>query len=189
MYLIVGLGNPGRKYKNTPHNAGFMTVSRLAKRFGKRFRKNEYKAYSAKCRIGGEDVLLLKPVTYMNSSGEAVAPVAEKYGIPHSNIIVIYDEKDLDVGKVRIRKEGHSVPSHNGLKSVINELGGQDFVRVRFGIGKPQDNERLMDHVLHRLDKKELEGYGPVIEKCADACIDIIENGIEHAQQLYSTKS
>ncbi|MBQ4288555.1 MAG: aminoacyl-tRNA hydrolase [Clostridia bacterium] len=189
MFLIVGLGNPGLKYRKTPHNAGFMTADRLAKKLGLRFRKTEEKAYAAKGRIGDEDVIILKPLTYMNLSGDAVGPAAKKYGVPHDRIIVIHDEKDLDVGKVRIRKGGHSIPSHNGLKSVINGIGGNDFIRIRFGVGKQRGEQKLMDHVLHRLSRDEQKEYDAVIENCADACIEIIRNGLEHAQQLYSTKS
>ena len=189
MFLIVGLGNPGLKYRKTPHNAGFMTADRLAKKLGLRFRRSEEKAYAARGKIGDEDVIILKPLTYMNLSGDAVGPAARKYDVADDHIIIIHDEKDLDVGKVRIRKGGHSVPSHNGLKSVINSLGGNGFIRIRFGVGRQQGEQRLMDHVLHKLTKEEAKEYDAVIENCADACIEIVRNGLEHAQQMYSTKS
>ncbi len=151
MYLIAGLGNPGLKYRKTPHNAGFLAADALAKNLGARFvKKGNGKV--AEARIGAQKVLIVKPQTFMNLSGECIAPLAQYYRIPAEHIVICYDDKDLEPGKLRIRKEG-SAGSHNGMKSVILSLGTQAFPRIRMGIGAPR-GMRLMDHVLHKLTKR-----------------------------------
>ena len=187
MYLIAGLGNPGLKYRKTPHNAGFMAVDALAHQHKLRFVKSKFDAQEAELRLGGEKVLILKPQTYMNLSGKSIAAAAKYYNIPSENIIVIYDDKDLALGKLRIRAKGSS-GSHNGMKSIIECLGTENFARVRFGIGKPPEGMRLMDYVLHKIDRQEKAAYEQAAEDSAMAAQEIIVNGLESAQQKYSSK-
>lgn len=187
MYLIVGLGNPGLKYRKTPHNAGFMALDELAGRWKVRFSKSAFEAQAAKLFLGGEKVLLLKPQTFMNLSGRSVAAAARYYNIPPEKIIVIYDDKDMALGKLRIRAKG-SAGSHNGMKSVIECLGTEEFPRVRFGIGKPPEGMRLMDYVLHHLSREEQRLYAESAEKSAQAAMEIVVHGLEAAQQKYSSK-
>lgn len=187
MYLIVGLGNPGLKYRKTPHNAGFMALDAIAEQYKLRFSKKQFEGHLAELQVNGQKVLLLKPQTFMNLSGRSVAAAAAYYHIPGDHIIVIYDDKDMDLGKLRIRAKG-SAGSHNGMKSVIECLGTEQFMRVRFGIGKPPEGMRLMDHVLHKLGREERELYRQSAEKSAMAALEIVTAGLESAQQKYSSK-
>ena len=187
MYLIVGLGNPGLKYRKTPHNAGFMALDALAREKKLRFSKSRFEGQTAELNVGGEKVLLLKPQTFMNLSGKSVAAAANYYRIPSEHIIVIYDDKDLEPGKLRIRAKG-SAGSHNGMKSVIASLGTEQCPRVRFGIGKPPEGMRLMDYVLHKLSREEKELYEQTAQKSAQAALEIVSAGLEVAQQKYSSK-
>lgn len=187
MYLIVGLGNPGLKYRKTPHNAGFMALDELAVQQKVRFSKSAFEAQAAELFLGGEKVLLLKPQTFMNLSGRSVAAAARYYNIPPEHIVVVYDDKDMALGKLRIRAKG-SAGSHNGMKSVIECLGTEEFPRVRFGIGKPPEGMRLMDYVLHHLSREEQRLYAESAEKSAQAAMEIVVHGLEAAQQKYSSK-
>ncbi|MGI6665213.1 MAG: aminoacyl-tRNA hydrolase [Christensenellaceae bacterium] len=187
MYIVAGLGNPGLKYKKTPHNAGFMAVDALAKQLGIRFRKKKFQANLAEGMLGGEKVLLLKPLTYMNKSGEAIREALSYYGVDSRNLIVIYDDKDLALGKLRIRAKGTG-GSHNGMKSIITQLKTEDFYRIRFGIGAPENGMRLMNYVLHKLSKQELIEYNRMAELAAEAAQVLIQEGLEKAQQQYSSK-
>ena len=130
MYLVVGLGNPDKKYLNTFHNMGFMCVDKLAQKLGVTFDKGECKAVTAHARVGGEKVIIAKPVTYMNLSGEAVQELCHKYKIEKGNLIVVYDDIDIPMGNIRIRKEG-SAGTHNGMRNIIKMISTTDFVRVR----------------------------------------------------------
>ena len=186
MYLVAGLGNPGLKYRKTPHNAGFLAADALAEALGARFvRKGKGKI--AEARVGSEKVLIVKPQTFMNLSGDCIAPLAEYYKVPPEHVVVCYDDKDLEPGKLRIRSEG-SAGSHNGMKSVIARLGTQKFPRIRMGIGSPQ-GMRLMDYVLHKLSKQEQAIYAKMAEDAADAALLLMREGIEAAQQRYSSKA
>ena len=187
MYLIVGLGNPGLKYRRTPHNAGFMALDALADEWKLRFTKSRFEGQTAELSLGGEKILLLKPQTFMNLSGRSVAAVANYYRIPAEHIIIIYDDKDLAPGKLRIRAKG-SAGSHNGMKSVIECLGTEQFPRVRFGIGKPPEGMRLMDYGLHKLNREEKRLYEQTAQKSAQAALEIVTAGLEAAQQKYSSK-
>ena len=160
MYLIVGLGNPGAKYAHTRHNVGFLTVDELAERQNAPVQKLKFKALTNLLTIAGEKVLVMKPVTYMNLSGEAVRPAADFYKIPPERILVISDDTALDPGKLRIRTKG-SAGGHNGLKNIIQHLGTDQFPRVRVGVGeKPHPDYDMADWVLGKLqgeDKKAVE--------------------------------
>ncbi|MBT4856974.1 aminoacyl-tRNA hydrolase [Candidatus Uhrbacteria bacterium] len=155
--LIVGIGNPGKKYENTRHNAGFMVVDALAQQLGwnwsKKFLIN---ALVTEGNIDGQKVILAKPQAFMNLSGQATGKLAKKYKVDPSDIVVVYDDVDIDLGKLRWRDTG-SAGGHNGMKSIISVLGTQDFGRLRVGIGAAAEHVPLEDHVLGKLSKKEKE--------------------------------
>ena len=186
MYLIAGLGNPGLKYRKTPHNAGFMALDALADALGARFAKKG-NGKVAEARIGAEKVLLVKPQTFMNLSGDCIAPLADYYKIPSEQIAICYDDRDLPLGKLRIRAEG-SAGSHNGMKSIIARLDTQNFPRIRMGIGAPQ-GIRLMDYVLHKLSREEQAVYAQMAEDAAQAAVLLVREGLAAAQQKYSSKA
>ncbi|HHY79307.1 MAG TPA: aminoacyl-tRNA hydrolase [Thermoanaerobacter sp.] len=183
MYVISGLGNPGREYEGTRHNVGFMVIDELAEKLGINVTKLKFKSLVGEGYFKGEKVILLKPQTFVNSSGEALYDAVNFYKIPLENVIVIYDDKDLDVGKIRIRKKGSS-GGHNGMKSIIYLLNSEEFPRVRIGIGKPQKD--LVSHVLGKFEESEKKLIDEAVIKAVDAVIDIIENGIEHAMSKFN---
>ena len=154
MYVVVGLGNPGKQYENTRHNVGFNVIDILAKEYDISVTKIKHKALIGEGRIGSEKVLLVKPQTYMNLSGETLIDIYKYYKVDLDNIIVIYDDIDLDVGKLRIRKKG-SAGTHNGMRSIIKCLGSNEFPRVRVGISKPKNGQDLADFVLSRFSKED----------------------------------
>ena len=156
MWLVVGLGNPGNKYTYTWHNCGFLTTEVLAQRNGISVTKSKYKGYYGKGKISGEDAIILRPQTFMNLSGESVIEAAKFFKIPPSNIIVVYDDIDIPVGKIRVRPSG-SAGTHNGMKSVIQMLGSQDFPRVRIGCGPVPEKWNLVDFVLAEIFDEQKE--------------------------------
>lgn len=156
MWLVVGLGNPGNKYTYTWHNCGFLTSEVLAQRNGISVTKSKYKGYYGKGKISGEDAIILRPQTFMNLSGESVIEAAKFFKIPPSNIIVVYDDIDIPVGKIRVRPSG-SAGTHNGMKSVIQMLGSQDFPRVRIGCGPVPEKWNLVDFVLAEIFDEQKE--------------------------------
>ena len=146
-YIIVGLGNPGVAYENTRHNAGFLAVAAMEKKYGFSVNTHKFKALVGRAVIGGKSCLVMKPETFMNNSGEAVSDAMDFYDIPLENVVVVYDDISLDVGKMRIRRNG-SAGGHNGIKSIIALCGGQDFPRVKIGVGKkPHPDYNLADWV------------------------------------------
>lgn len=165
MIIIVGLGNEGSLYQNTYHNLGFMTVDRLAKRIGIEFTKKKYKSTIALGKINGQSVMLAKPSTFMNNSGQAVVMMKEKY--KDARIIVVVDDIDLEKGKIRYRQHGHS-GTHNGLRSITSFIGNE-FERVRIGIGRDESKD-LADFVLSKIDKNDL----PLFDKAIDEACDLI---------------
>ncbi|MBE3592099.1 MAG: aminoacyl-tRNA hydrolase [Thermoanaerobacter sp.] len=183
MYIIAGLGNPGEEYEGTRHNVGFMVIDALSKKLGIEVSRLKFKSLMGEGHFKGEKVILLKPQTFVNSSGEALYDAVNFYKIPLENVIVIYDDKDLDVGKIRIRKKGSS-GGHNGMKSIIYLLNSEEFPRIRIGIGKPQED--LVSHVLGKFEESEKKLIDETVIKAADAVIDIIENGIEHAMSKFN---
>lgn len=169
MKCIVGLGNPGKKYEQTRHNVGFMVIDELAKRHNASLSKKKFNGLYAMETIQGEKVILLAPQTYMNLSGEAVRPLMEYYNLELDDIIVIYDDLDLPTGKIRLRqKGGHG--GHNGLRSIIDQLGNKEFKRIRIGIGRPASRVPVIDYVLGKFSKEEEEEAMESIQKAADAC-------------------
>lgn len=185
LFIIIGLGNPGRQYENTHHNVGFDTVDILSGKFGIKIAKLKHKALIGDGLIQGKRVLLVKPQTYMNLSGESVREVVEWYNIPLKNIIIIYDDVDLPLGRIRIRPKGSS-GTHNGMKSIIYQLQSDEFPRIRIGIGKPPENWDMADYVLSRFDAEERKIIDQSISKAAEAAVEIINSGIEKAMNMYN---
>lgn len=183
MLLIVGLGNPGREYERTRHNAGFMLVDLLAAQAGIKFEKKG-KGLWAKGRIGGEDVVLLKPQTFMNLSGEAVSDVRAFYKIPAGSVIAAYDDCDLPLGRLRLRKDGGS-GGHRGVSSLIGFLGGGDFARIRLGVGRPPHNDTA-GYVLSPFAKDELEALEEMLQRAAEAVEFLITDGIDQAMNKFN---
>lgn len=185
MYIIMGLGNPGKKYENTRHNAGFDVVDELAKRLNVSIDKIKHKALIGEARVGTEKVILVKPQTYMNLSGETAISISQFYKMDLDKLIVVYDDIDLDIGKLRIRKKG-SAGSHNGMKSIIKCLGSQDFPRVRVGVSKPEPGRALADFVLSRVPKDRQNDMDLAIEKAASTVEEIIRSGLDVAMNKYN---
>ena len=180
-WLIVGLGNPGEKYENTRHNVGFQVVDELAERQNAPVQKLKFKALTNLLTISGEKVLVMKPVTYMNLSGEAVRPAADFYKIPPERILVISDDTALDPGKLRIRTKG-SAGGHNGLKNIIQHLGTDQFPRLRVGVGeKPHPDYDLADWVLSSFSQQEEKSLAPVWEQAGQAALTVVDLGVEQA--------
>ena len=187
-WLIVCLGNPGAKYANTRHNAGFMAADVLERKYNVKINKIKFKALTAVADIGGQAALLMKPQTYMNLSGEAVGEAARFYKIEPDHIIVISDEMSLAAGKMRIRRKG-SAGGHNGLKNIIAHLGTDAFPRIRIGVGAPapsDDHEEVIDWVIGSVPKAELKLIEETAEKAAEACACYITNGPDQAMNRYN---
>ena len=180
-WLIIGLGNPGREYERTRHNVGFRTVELLAGRAGVKPNRAKFRALSCMAELAGQRVLLLKPETFMNNSGEAVQLAAMFYKVPISHILVVSDDISLPVGRIRVRAEG-SAGGHNGLKSIIAHLGSQDFPRVKIGVGaKPHPDYDLADWVLSAFSAEEEKTLAPALEHAADAVLELIQHGVQSA--------
>ena len=185
-WILVFLGNPGKKYAGSRHNVGFMTAQVLEKRLGVRVDRLRFKALTAQATLGGEKVLLMKPQTYMNLSGDAVKPAAAFYKVPAEHVLVVSDDVSLPTGKLRIRASG-SAGGHNGLKSIIARLGTDAFPRVKIGVGAPPNKEYdLADWVLsgfHGQDAAEIES---ATERAADALETILSEGVERAMNRFN---
>lgn len=186
MYLIVGLGNPGKKYELTRHNIGFEVIDLLSKTLDIPVNKTKFKALIGEGRIGAEKVVLAKPQTFMNLSGEAVMAMMSFYGIDPEHLIVIYDDIDTVPGKIRIRKKG-SAGTHNGMRNIIYLLKEDAFPRVRIGIGKQKHGD-LADYVLSRFSKEEIPMMGEVIEKAKDSVLMMIEKNVDEAMNTFNAK-
>lgn len=180
MYLVLGLGNPEKKYLNNYHNIGFMAVDRLCERLDFEFKKKQCKAITAEGLVNGEKIILAKPLTYMNLSGESAVMLAHKYKIPEDKFAVVYDDIDIEKGLIRIRAEG-SAGTHNGMKSVISFLS-EKFLRVRVGISKPPEHFELHDFVLSNIQDGDKEILNNSITKASDALYDFV-NGMK-AEEL-----
>lgn len=184
MYVIVGLGNPGKKYENTRHNIGFITIDYLADELGIKVNKLKHKALVGDGKISGQKVLLVKPQTFMNLSGESVREIVSYYKIKMSELIVIYDDIDIDKGAVRIRKKG-SAGTHNGMRSIIYNLGDDNFPRVRIGIGK-EEKIPLVNYVVGGFSKEEVKTMENAVEKAAKGVMSIVGDGIDLAMNKYN---
>lgn len=170
MYIIVGLGNPEEKYLKTFHNMGYLAAGDVAARLGVKFKKKECEAYVAEANIKGEKVIIARPVTYMNASGRAVKQLLAKYKTDNSHLVVLYDDYDIPKASVRIRPSG-SAGTHNGMRSVIAEIGTQNFARIRIGIRDPEVNIPIIDYVLSEVKKTDYELFVSACGRAADAAI------------------
>lgn len=188
MYVVVGLGNPGKDYSNTRHNIGFNTLDLIAKRNNININKIKFQSVYGEGNISGEKILLVKPQTYMNNSGITVRDISQYYKVPMENIIVVVDDIDIDFSAVKIRAKG-SAGSHNGLKSIISNIQGEDFPRVKVGIGKKHENQDLADFVLSRFSRAEQTDIDMSFVIAAEAVESIIKDGIDAAMNKYNTKT
>ena len=185
-WLIVGLGNPGEKYENTRHNVGFQVIDELAERQGKPVQRLKFKALTGLLTIGGEKALVMKPVTYMNLSGEAVRPAADFYKLPPERILVISDDVALAAGRLRIRAKG-SAGGHNGLKSIIQHLGTDQFPRLKLGVGgKPHPDYNMADWVLGQLQGEDKKAIDEAVKRAADAVECILTQGLERGMGKFN---
>lgn len=188
MFIIVGLGNPGKEYENTRHNAGFNSLDVLAGKYNISIREAEHKALVGKGYIEGQKVILVKPQTYMNNSGEAVREITDYYKVdPESELIVLYDDISLPVGTLRIRDKG-SAGGHNGIKSLIQHLGTQVFLRIKVGVGDKIPEMDLVNHVLGHFNKDDAEVMKESFTKAAKATVMMLGGDIEKAMNIYNTK-
>lgn len=186
MYLIVGLGNPGKEYEKTRHNVGFTAIDYLAYDAGINITKIKFKGIYGDGMIAGEKCILLKPQTFMNLSGESVREASEYFKIDPSKIIVIYDDVEFEPGKIRIRPKG-SAGGHNGMKSIIYQLQSDEFPRVRFGVGKAEHS--MVNHVLGRFSEEDGVKVSDAIRKLPDIISIIIKRGVNDAMNKYNGKS
>ena len=185
-WLVVGLGNPGDKYENTRHNVGFLTIDHIAEEQRVPVQKLKYRALTNTVELGGAKALLMKPVTYMNLSGEAVGEAARFYKIPADHVLVISDDVSLPIGKLRIRKGG-SAGGHNGLKNIIQHLGTDQFPRVRVGVGqKPHPDYDLADWVLGKFQGEDKKVMDEAVKRAADAVECILKEGADRAMNRFN---
>lgn len=186
MYIIVGLGNPGKKYENTRHNMGFLTIDVIAEKLGIKVDRIKFKSLVGETNFSGEKVVLVKPQTYMNLSGQAVREIMNFYKVPIENLIVIYDDIDIAVGKLRIRKKG-SAGTHNGMRDIVYQLQDDGFPRIRVGIGAERKGD-LVNFVIGGFTKEERPLLEESVTKAADASLAIITDGIEKAMNAYNVR-
>jgi len=185
-WLVVGLGNPGAQYERTRHNVGFLVLDELGRRGGCSIQKLKYKALTDKAQIGGARALLMKPMTFMNLSGEAVGQAAAFYHLPAERVLVVSDDASLPVGKLRVRRSG-SAGGHNGLKSIIAHLGGDQFPRVKVGVGaKPHPDYDMADWVLSKFSAGEETAIQTAAALAADAVECILRQGVEAAMGAFN---
>ncbi|MEB6148392.1 peptidyl-tRNA hydrolase [Enterococcus sp. 6D12_DIV0197] len=176
MKMIVGLGNPGKKYEKTKHNVGFMVVDALAQKYQATFKKSAFEAEVAEFFLNGEKILLVKPQTFMNESGRAVGPLMTYFGIYQEELVVVYDDLDLALGKIRLRQKG-SAGGHNGIKSLIAHLDSTVFNRIKIGIDRPRSGQTVVNHVLSPFAKDDLPIVLQSIDKAVEASSDYLTNG------------
>lgn len=185
MYLIVGLGNPGKEYENTRHNMGFKVLNKLSEKYNIPITKSKFNGKYGTGTIENEKVILLEPQTYMNLSGESIKPMLDFYKVAPSNLLVIYDDIDVEPGKIKIRMKG-GPGSHNGMKSVVNEVGTEEFPRVRVGIGQPIIKLAMIDYVIGYVPEEELKILNDGIEKAEEAVEEILKHGIDYAMNKFN---
>lgn len=184
-FLIVGLGNPGPEYENTRHNIGFEIVDKLAAKFSDELTKKGYGSLYTEINYSGNKLYLVKPQTFMNNSGKAVYEIKRFFKIPTQNMIVIYDELDIPLGTLKIKLGGGSA-GHNGIRSIINSTGEEDFTRIRFGIGKPLTRDKTANHVLSMFGKDEKQAVDDNIDTVCKAVLEIIDNGVKNAMNKFN---
>ncbi len=187
MILVVGLGNPGNQYENTRHNVGFLTVDILAKKLNISVKKLKFKSLYGETRLNTEKLILIKPQTFMNNSGASVREWVNFYKVPPENLIVIQDDIDIPFATLRLRQKG-SAGTHNGMKSIIYQIQKDNFPRVKIGVGQKNGQMDLADFVLSGFVKEEQKAIEEAILLAADAVLDIVKNGIEHAMNRYNMR-
>jgi len=186
--LVVGLGNPGAEYASTKHNVGAAVIELLAQRHGARLRKSKERALVDEVRVDGKRLALAVPTTYMNDSGQAVAPLARRFGVTPDHLVIVHDELDLEPAVLRV-KVGGGLAGHNGLRSIKQHLHDDSFVRVRIGVGKPPGGkERGANHVLGRMPSKQREEYDVAVQEAADAVELIVTEGVDAAMRRYNVR-
>ena len=185
MKIIAGLGNPGAEYAHTKHNVGFMLVDVLAEKLGAASWKEDFFSALTEVRIGGEKVFLVKPLTYMNNSGEALGPMLSYYKMDVDDLVVVHDDMDIPAGMVRIRRKGSS-GGHNGIKSIIAHVGGEDFARVRIGIGRPPAGWTVIHHVLAPFSTEDAPKIRAAIDYLLPAVESIVTDGVDFAMNRYN---
>ena len=185
--LVVGLGNPGAEYAGTKHNVGAEVVELLARRHGARLRKSKERALVDEVRVGGKRLALAVPTTFMNDSGQSVAPLVRRYGVTTDQLVIVHDELDLEPAVLR-GKVGGGLAGHNGLRSIKQHLHDDTFLRVRIGVGKPNSKEQGADHVLSRFGKRDREQIAVTVEEAADAVEMILADGVDTAMNRYNSK-
>jgi PTH1 family peptidyl-tRNA hydrolase len=184
-HLIVGLGNPGDNYSRTRHNAGFRAIDILGKKLGIKIDRAKYRGLYGQGSYGDQKVVLLKPQTFMNLSGEAVRGILDFYKEDIENVVIIFDDIDLEIGKIRIKERG-SAGTHNGMKSIVQHLGSENFSRIKVGIGKPRENIDLVSHVLGKFPEEELKVLEGSTDNAVDATIMVIKDEISKAMNKYN---
>lgn len=184
-YLIVGLGNPGREFRNNRHNIGFMLMDHLAKRYGETFSRVEARALVVKTKYIDTRLILAKPQTFMNNSGQSISSLIRFYKIPLDRLMIAYDDVDLPLGKLRIRSSGGS-GGHRGMKSIIERLGTEDFPRLRIGIGRPPGRMEATDYVLKDFTKDEQLLLPEILDSSIDAILTFINSGIDNAMNQFN---
>lgn len=187
MKVIIGLGNPGMEYVGTRHNVGFETIDRLAAAYSIDVTQQKHKGAVGQGMIAGQKVLLVKPMTYMNNSGECVSAVVNFYKLSLEDVIVIYDDINLDVGQLRLRQRG-SAGGHNGMKSIIAHLKSEEFMRIRIGVGMKREGQNLVNHVLGRFPKEQQELIAQGMDDAKEAAELILSDGITKAMNTYNGK-
>lgn len=186
-YMVVGLGNPDKKYENTRHNTGFICLDKVAQKFGAKVNRIKFKSLVGECTIGGKKVLLMKPQTYMNNSGQAVVEAMNFYKIPAENVVLIFDDISLDVGKMRIRRKG-SDGGQNGVKNIIYLSGKDTFPRIKVGIGKkPHPDYDLAKWVLSKFSGDEIKLIDQMADNCCEALPYILEGNVDKAMNLFNS--
>ena len=185
MYLIVGLGNPEEEYNHTRHNMGFHVINQLAQKYDIRMNRKKFEGIYGDGKIEEEKVILLKPQTYMNASGKSIIQFMHFYKLQPENVIVVYDDMDVEPGKIKIRKKG-GPGSHNGMKSVIHEIQSQEVPRIRVGIGRPEEQNQMIEYVIGEIAPEEEEKLEEGVEKAKEAIGAILEVGIDKAMNQYN---
>ena len=185
MKIIAGLGNPGAEYAHTKHNVGFMLVDVLAEKLGAASWKEDFFSALTEVRIGGEKVFLVKPLTYMNNSGEALGPMLSYYKLDVDDLVVVHDDMDIPAGMVRIRRKGSS-GGHKGIKSIIAHVGSEDFARVRIGIGRPPAGWTVIHHVLAPFSTEDAPKIRAAIDYLLPAVESIVTDGVDFAMNRYN---
>jgi len=187
IWLVVGLGNPGDPYRDTRHNAGFKVVEELSERFAIPLDKNKFQTRFGRGSIAGIEVVLVKPLAFMNNSGPPVRRLADFFKISNSGLLVIHDDVDLSFGRLKIKeKGGHG--GHNGLKSLMSVFGGGDFARLRIGIGRPAERMDVTGHVLGQYSLEESDLLGRVVARARDAVVTVLAKGLKDGMNRFNDK-